>query len=397
VRNVRLWRGLLGVDQRTVIEDIEFEEFEEQDAGGDTLVVARVRPRSGVSRRCGRCGRRAPWYDRGEGTRRWRGLDWGTVQVVLEAEAPRVNCGVHGPTVVAVPWARHRAGHSLAFDATVAWLAVACSKTAVCELMRIAWRTVGAIVARVWDDTEKTIDRFANLRRIGIDEISYKRHHKYLTVVVDHDTGRLLWAAPGRDKATLRGFFDALGSERAAQITHVSADAAEWIAAVVAERCPTAVLCADPFHVVAWATEALDAERRRAWNDARALARDEARWGRGRPAKDAAPRPARERGPPAQGRPVRAVEEPRGPHRRAKRQAGLDRQDRSSATPRLSAQRRPAPCIYRQRERKVNRPWTGGCPGRGAAASRPSSTWPARSSNTAPPSTPPSNTDCPKG
>ena len=97
------------------------------------------------------------------------------MQVLLEAEAPRVNCPTHGPTVVAVPWARHHAGHTLAFDDTVAWLAVACSKTAVCEFMRIAWRTVGAVVARVWADTEKTVDRFAGLRRIGIDEISYKR------------------------------------------------------------------------------------------------------------------------------------------------------------------------------------------------------------------------------
>jgi transposase len=198
----RLWRGLLGVDRRTVIEDIEL--GEEEGAG---LAVARVRPRSGVGRRCGRCQTRAPLYDRGEGRRRWRGLDWGTVQVVLEAQAPRVNCPEHGPTVVAVPWARHHAGHTYAFDDTVAWLAVACSKTAVCELMRIAWRTVGAIVARVWADTEKRIDRFANLRRIGIDEISYKRHRKYLTVVVDHDSGRLVWGAPGRDTATLRRVF----------------------------------------------------------------------------------------------------------------------------------------------------------------------------------------------
>ena len=153
MRNVRLWRGLLGVDKRTVIEDIE---FDEDDADSAALVVARVRPRSGVSCRRGRCGRRASWYDRGEGRRRWRSLDWGTVQVVLEADAPRVNCAAHGPTVVAVPWARHHAGHTLAFDDTVAWLAVACSKTAVCELMRIAWRTVGAIVARVWADTDKT-------------------------------------------------------------------------------------------------------------------------------------------------------------------------------------------------------------------------------------------------
>jgi transposase len=87
--------------------------------------------------------------------------------------------------------------------------------------------------------------------------------------VVDHDTGALVWAAPGRDEATLRRFFDALGDERAAQITHVSADAADWIATVVTERCPNAVQCADAFHVVAWATEALDEVRRQAWNEAR--------------------------------------------------------------------------------------------------------------------------------
>jgi transposase len=261
VRNARLWRGLLGVE-RTVVEGVGFDE-------GAGCVVARVRPARGARGRCGRCGRRAPGYDRGEGRRRWRALDLGTVPVLVEAEAPRVDCAEHGPTVAAVPWARHGAGHTRAFDDTVAWLAVQCSKTAVCELLRIAWRSVGVIVARVWADAQRRRDRFANLRRIGIDEISYKRGHRYLTVVVDHDSGRLVWAAPGRDKATLRRFFDVLGEDRAAQISEVSADAADWIADVVGERCPNAVRCADPFHVVKWATEALDEERRRAWNSAR--------------------------------------------------------------------------------------------------------------------------------
>src|SRR5659263_420115 len=58
------------------------------------------------------------------------------------------------------------------------------SKTAICELMRIAWRTVGAIITRVWDDTTKVHDQFAGLTRIGIDEISYKRGHKYLTCLL---------------------------------------------------------------------------------------------------------------------------------------------------------------------------------------------------------------------
>jgi transposase len=262
VRNASLWRALLGVEN-TVIEDIEYDEEAE-------VVVAHVRPRRAGRGGCGACGVRAPWYDAGGGRRRWRGLDLGVMQVFLEADAPRVNCPTHGPTVRRVPWARHAAGHSLAFDQQVAWLATQCSKTAVTELMRIAWRTAGAIIARVWADTAAELDLFAGLRRIGIDEISYKRGYKYLTVVVDHDTGRLVWAGVGREKATLRAFFDALGPERCAQITHVSAYGAPWIGDVVAERCPTAVRCADPFHVVKWATSALDEVRRQAWNNARA-------------------------------------------------------------------------------------------------------------------------------
>jgi transposase len=261
VQNATLWRGLLGVD-KTVVEDVEFDEQGQ-------LLVASVRPRKLSRGRCGRCGRPSAGYDRGEGRRRWRALDLGTVQVVLEADAPRVTCRVHGPTVAAVPWARHGAGHTYAFDEQVAWLATQTSKSAVTQLMRIAWRTVGAIITRVWADVEELHDRFAGLTRLGIDEISYKRGHRYVTIVVDHDSGRLVWAAPGRDKATLNAFFDALGEQRCAAVTHVSADGADWITSVVAARCPQAVRCADPFHVVAWATDALDEVRRGAWNEAR--------------------------------------------------------------------------------------------------------------------------------
>ncbi len=261
MQNATLWRALLGVE-KTVVEEVEYDEDEQ-------VLVAHVRSRARARGRCGRCQRRAPAYDRGEGRRRWRALDLGTVQVWLEAESPRVLCGEHGVTVAAVPWARHGAGHTRVFDEQVAWLATQASKSAVTELMRIAWRTVGAIITRVWADVETLHDRFAGLRRIGIDEISYKRGHRYLTVVVDHDSGRLVWAAPGRDKATLEGFFDALGEDRCAQITHVSADGAHWISTVVADRCVNAVRCADPFHVVRWATDALDEVRRQAWNQAR--------------------------------------------------------------------------------------------------------------------------------
>jgi len=128
---------------------------------------------------------------------------------------------------------------------------------------------VGSIVTRVVADARAERDPFENLTRIGIDEISYKKGHRYLIVVVDHDSGALVWAKAGRDKKTLNAFFDALGEERCAKIRLISADGAEWIAGVVAERCKNAVRCMDPFHVVQWCTDALDEVRRDVWNTAR--------------------------------------------------------------------------------------------------------------------------------
>src|SRR5207244_12760601 len=111
-------------------------------------------------------------------------------------------------------------------------------------------------------DRAERLDRLAGLRRIGIDEISYRKGQRYLLVVIDHGSGRLVWAGKNRTKETLGRFFDDLGADRAAQLTPVSADGPQWIQDVVAARAPAAVLCLDAFHVVAWATEALDQVRR---------------------------------------------------------------------------------------------------------------------------------------
>jgi len=271
VRFKRVWARLLGVEH-TVVEQVAFDE----EAGA---IVALVRPARGQRGRCGICSRRSPGYDHGQGRRRWRTLDLGVVQAFLEAEAPRVTCRRHGVVVAAVPWARHGAGFTRAFEDTAAWLAVHTSRVAVAELLGVAWRTVGRMLTRVAEETGASIDRLEGLRRIGIDELSHRKGHRYLTVVVDHDTGRLVWAAPGHDEATLGRFFDALGEHRSGQLSLVSADAADWIANAVATRCPQAVLCLDPFHVVRWATDALDEVRRQTWNAARrsgqpALARE---------------------------------------------------------------------------------------------------------------------------
>ena len=76
----------------------------------------------------------------------------------------------------------------------------------------------------------------------------------------------------------MAGFFNDLGVERSGALTHVTADLAPWIRRVVEARAPQAVRCADPFHVVAWAIEALDVERRRAWNEASGRHRHKGNW-----------------------------------------------------------------------------------------------------------------------
>jgi transposase len=261
VRRTRVWPRLLGLE-KTVVEDVEL------DAAGEALVVA-VRPRWSERDRCGVCRRRCPGFDLGEGRRRWRALDLGELRCYLEAQAPRARCQEHGVVVCWVPWARHGSRFTRSFEDQVAWLAVHTSKQAVAELMRVAWRSVGRICERVMADQAAGRDLFAGLRRIGIDEISRRKGRRYLTVVVCHETGRLVWAAEGADRKTLRRFFEALDDERCAEISLVSADMGSWIAREVEACCPNAALCVDPFHVIKLATDALDEVRREVWNDAR--------------------------------------------------------------------------------------------------------------------------------
>ena len=125
-------------------------------------------------------------------------------------------------------------------------------------------------------------DPLEGLRRIGIDELSFRKGQRYITVVVDHDSGRLVWAAEGRDKQTVLGFFEQLSPERSSQIELISSDLGDWITRAVREVCPSAELCLDPYHVVALATQALDEVRREVWQQARRAGdKTGARWLKG--------------------------------------------------------------------------------------------------------------------
>ena len=163
MRGGRVFARLLGLG-RAVVEGVRLEE--------EGSVVVAARPRRREASRCGRCGRRCPGYDQGEGRRRWRALDLGATRAYVEAEAPRVACREHGIVVARLPWARHDSWFTREFEEQVAWLATRCSKSAICELMRISWYTVGRIIERVVADEQgRHGDPLRGLQRIGIETV----------------------------------------------------------------------------------------------------------------------------------------------------------------------------------------------------------------------------------
>ena len=138
------------------------------------------------------------------------------------------------------------------------------AKTPIAGLLGIAWDSVGRIVTRV---VAEHLDerRLEGLIAIGVDEISYRRHHRYLTSVVDHASGAIVWCSAGRNAATLQRFFDELG-ERKQSIKAVSIDMSGRYEKAIRERVPDAEVCFDPFHVVRLAQRAVDQVRRDEWN-----------------------------------------------------------------------------------------------------------------------------------
>lgn len=210
--------------------------------------------------RCGGCGRIGPGYDR-KPLRRWRHLGLGRTGVYLGCEPRRVNCPQCGIRTEQVPWAAADSRFTWDFEELVAYLAQITDKTKVTELTGIAWETVGSIVERVVA-RRLAPDRLDGLRCIGVDEFSYRKRHHYLTVVVDHDRRRVVWAAEGRSGDVLAAFFAELGPARCAAIETVTMDMAAGYRRAVENCLPKAEIVYDRFHVQRLASDALDKVRR---------------------------------------------------------------------------------------------------------------------------------------
>ena len=280
--NKKIFKKLLNV-KHTVVDDVNFLM--------DGSLVVDVHPTKGELCRCGICGRKSPYYDSGRGARTWRTCDWNTHEVYIRCNVGRVMCPKHGVIAERVPWARHKSRFTYEFEYMVAWMSLNCSKTVVAQLMRISWNSVGPIISRVKKELDPHPEtRFDGLVRIGVDETSYKKGHKYITVIINHDTGKVIWVSEGHGKTVFSKFFLSLNKEQRETIELISGDGAGWIQECMDEFCPNAKRCIDPFHVVQWANDALDEVRREAWRDANKRVKDAPNKGRGRPKKGTPPK-----------------------------------------------------------------------------------------------------------
>lgn len=269
MRITTLLRRLLGVSQ-TVVRRVRFD--------GDQLLVD-VSP-SWRKPRCGLCGQRAPGYDRPK-ERRWRDVALGGVVVWLVYHVRRVECATCGVRVERVPWAAHDSRFTLALEELGAFLARVTDKTTASTILGVSWRAVGGMVRRVVGDLLDP-GRLDGLRRIGIDEFSYRKHHRYITVVVNHDTGKVVWAAEGKGSDTLHQFFDELGPERVAALETATIDMSAAYKSAIEQRAPHVQIIFDRFHVQRLASDAVDEVRREAWREQRGTPQGDAvkksRW-----------------------------------------------------------------------------------------------------------------------
>lgn len=214
-------------------------------------------------------------------------MDFGSCKVYVVYDIKRIQCPEHGIHTEQIPWAYPYSKFTKEFEQQVAYLALHLNKTEVSKLMRINWRTVGAILSRTKNRLEPDSSvRFENLKRIGIDETSYRKGHKYVTIVVDHDTNQVIWVGKGTGKEVLASFFSLLTRQQRESIELVSADGAKWIQSCIEEWLPNCDRCIDGFHVIQWAVDCMDKLRKEIWRGVKQEKTEQPKRKRGRPKKE---------------------------------------------------------------------------------------------------------------
>ena len=228
-----------------------------------TRIYVHARPYERVRKLCPVCRKKCPGYDTKYSAESfWRAPNLNGVPVYICYQPQRVKCSEHGVRTEYIPWADGRSRFTADFSNEIAWMVCRMSRTAVSLFEDIDWRTVGNCVKAAHDRIEPDMSiRMRNLRRICVDETSYRKGFSYITVVYDMDRNRVVWVHEGNGLEIFRLFCETLSPEERARIEIVAGDGAQWIDTCTKDYFPNATRCIDFFHVVEWANEKLDKVR----------------------------------------------------------------------------------------------------------------------------------------
>jgi transposase len=259
--NAALFAAALGLQQPWIVARTDF------DPAIKELHIYLDFPR-GSTFPCPTCQKSCAVYDSSE--KQWRHLDFFQHKAFLHARVPRADCKTHGPLTITVPWARAGSGFTLLFEALVLTLAKSMPVSDIAKLVQAHDTRLWRMIRHHVDEAREQVD-MSTVTRIGMDETSMRKNHHYLTIFVDLDRSRVLYATPGKDGATLVPFLDDLtrhgGSGK--QISTVSMDMSPAFIKGVREHVPDAAITYDKFHVTKLVTTAVDQVRRAEQNDSR--------------------------------------------------------------------------------------------------------------------------------
>lgn len=229
-----------------------------------TRIIVHARPFKREQCKCPVCGRKSAkdgFKQEKEST--WRAPSLNGTPVFILYRPQRILCPEHGALNEYIPWADGTSRFTAEFNDEVAWLVCQMNKTSICEFEGINWRTVGNCIKASHSRLEPDISLriHDDVRRICVDETSYRKGYKYITVVYDMDKNRVIWIHDDHGYDIFAEFCKLLTPEEQAKIEIVAGDGASWIDSCCKEFFPNATRCIDFFHVAQWINKALDEVR----------------------------------------------------------------------------------------------------------------------------------------
>ena len=255
IKDFTLFSVALGLTAEWQVSDYNFD-------GDSGELLIKLDFKKGSKFACASCGsENLPVHD--TVIKRWRHLNFFQHKAFLEARVPRSLCPKCGVHLIQVPWSRPGSGFTLLFELHVLLLTKDMPVSAIASQLDEHDTRLWRMIRHYVDHARKELD-LSSVSRVGVDETSSKKGHKYVTIFVDLDSSKVLFATKGKDSDTIKEFKKFLEGEGVDPdaITDFSSDMSPAFISGVEEHFPKARITFDKFHISKKLNEAVDQVRR---------------------------------------------------------------------------------------------------------------------------------------